>query len=83
MGQGRGQRSGLGRGVVHSGCFGVPPAGPERSGAPGLIGVVFRHGFRLGGGEVSSPMWARICVMGSGSVRTSARKADVGWEEGP
>jgi hypothetical protein len=29
----------------------------------------------ISGGEVGSPMWARICVMGFGSVRTGAKRS--------
>jgi hypothetical protein len=31
----------------------------------------------IDGGEVGSPMWARICVMGSGSVRNAMKVRGV------
>lgn len=35
----------------------------------------------MSGGEVGSPMWARIWVMGSGSVRNAMNVSGV-WQEG-
>ena len=40
--------------------------GPERSGAPGLIEVVFRHGFRLGLGRIE--LGRLVEVVGEGSL---------------
>ena len=53
-----------------------PPAGPMPNSVWGgpLAGW-------MSGGEVGSPMWARICVMGSGSVRNAMKVRGV-WQVG-
>ena len=53
-----------------------PPVGPDvEYGLGGPLAGWMR------GGEVGSPMWARICVMGSGSVRKAMKVRGV-WQVG-
>jgi len=52
-----------------------------------LVGRVHRDAGGRCGGEVSSPMWARICVMGSGFIasrdpRTSPAEAGSAGDRG-